>query len=185
MTENRFLIAAPLGFNRACIGEKRNVGFIGGSLRNRFASLLERRNDDFRLAGTRTFCFLLYRVKSRDDRIATIAVAAIIIVRFCALRLARASNCFALVWLSYRMSSCARTDKVTLRWSVARSNARRRKPQGEGGGSWDMAGKSGRACLGGRGTRLPRGRQAGSDLTRVKSDKKRVVSSSAKCRRRI
>ena len=43
-----------------------------------------------------------------------------------------------------------RTEKVTLRWIVARPNAQRRKPQGKVGGSWDMAWKSGRACLGGR-----------------------------------
>ena len=39
----------------------------------------------------------------------------------------------------------ARADKVTLRWSVARPVARRRKPQGKGGWSWDRVGKSGRA----------------------------------------
>jgi hypothetical protein len=36
----------------------------------------------------------------------------------------------------------ARTGKVTLRWGVTRPGARRRKPQGKGGWSWDMAGKS-------------------------------------------
>jgi len=41
----------------------------------------------------------------------------------------------------------ARTDKVTLQWSVARPNARRRKPQGKGGWSWDTAGKSGKKKL--------------------------------------
>ena len=52
---------------------------------------------------------------------------------------------------------CPRADKVTLQWSVARPVARRRKPQGKGGWAWNTAGKSGRACLGGRGTRLPGG----------------------------
>ena len=73
----------------------------------------------------------------------------------------------------------ARTDKVMLHWSVARPNARRRKPQGKGGWSWNMAGKSGRACLGGRGNAPPRGRQARPsgqcpDLTRVKSGRKKL-----------
>ena len=40
-----------------------------------------------------------------------------------------------------------RADKVTLRWSVARPVARRRKPQGKGGWSWNTAGKSGKKAL--------------------------------------
>jgi hypothetical protein len=64
-----------------------------------------------------------------------------------------------------------RTDKVTLQWSVARSVARRRKPQGKGGWAGDTAGKSGRVCL--AGANAPAGgRQARTDLTRVKSVKK-------------
>ena len=66
---------------------------------------------------------------------------------------------------------CPRTDKVTLRWSLARPNARRRKPQGKGRWAGDTAGKSGRDRLGWRGTRLPKGQCP--DLTRVKSGKKR------------
>ena len=58
-------------------------------------------------------------------------------------------------------NASARTGKVTLQWSVARFVARRRKPQGKGGCSWDMAGKSGRACLGGRGNAPAKG-QAGA-----------------------
>jgi hypothetical protein len=92
-----------------------------------------------------------------------------------------------------------RTDKVTLQWSVARPNARRRKPQGKGGDTGDKANESGRACLGGRGiapagglkairnrpvddfreerrARGAAGRQARPDLTRVKSGKKAEIT---------
>ena len=55
----------------------------------------------------------------------------------------------------------ARTGKVTLQWSVARSVARRRKPQGKGGEACPCASKSGRACLGGRGNAPAKG-QAGA-----------------------
>lgn len=71
----------------------------------------------------------------------------------------------------------ARTDKVTLRQSVDRPKAQRRKPQGKGGWAGDAACKSGRACLGGRGNAPAGGRQARTpgqcpDLSTDKSGKK-------------
>ena len=67
-----------------------------------------------------------------------------------------------------------RTDKVTLQWSVARSVARRRKPQGKGRWSWDTAWKSGRACLGWRGNAPAKG-QAGAvgfDACQIRQERK-------------
>ena len=64
-----------------------------------------------------------------------------------------------------------RPDRVTLQWSVPRSVARRRKPQGKGGGPGWTAGNPAAPDWAGAESRLPKGRQALSDLTRVKSDK--------------
>jgi hypothetical protein len=61
--------------------------------------------------------------------------------------------------------------KAKVRWTFAGSDCRRAQPAGKGFSTCPDGRKSGRACLGGRGTRLPRGRPARLDLTRVKSNK--------------
>jgi hypothetical protein len=62
--------------------------------------------------------------------------------------------------------------KANVQWTFAGFDCRRAQARRQGAIHAPDACKSGRACLGGRGTRLPRGRQARADLTRVKSAKK-------------
>ena len=69
-----------------------------------------------------------------------------------------------------------RTRQANLRGRFAGSDCRRAQARRQGAIHAPDADKSGRACLGWRGNAPATGRQARSDLTRVKSDKKELPS---------